>query len=110
MTWIYLLSAGMVAAVLGLFLRKSALQLQYRRLKTGEAPGALKDFWAFDYRDGDAWRERGKAFLMFPMLYALPLDEEDDRLLTIKKEIKRTHILIYLLITLFLAFSILLEK
>lgn len=109
MTWIYLLSGGMIVAMLGLFLRKSALQLQYRRIEAGENPGSLKDFWDFDYQDQRAWQERGQAFLMFPMLYALPLEEEDERLLAIKREVKRTHILIYLLITLFLALSIFLQ-
>ena len=46
---------------------------------------------------------------MFPMLYALSLKEEDERLLAIKREVKRTHILIYLLIILFLALSIFLQ-
>ncbi len=109
MTWIYLLSFGMIAAMLGLFLRKSALQLQYRRIEAGQDPGSLKDFWQFDYQDQQAWQERGQAFLMFPMLYALPLEEKDERLLAIKREVKRTHILIYLLITLFLALSIFLQ-
>lgn len=110
MTWIYLLSGAMIAGMLGLFLRKSALQLQYRRIEAGESPGNLKDFWDFDYKDQDAWQERGQAFLMFPMLYALPMEEKNERLLDIKREVKRTHILIYLLITLFLALSIFLQQ
>lgn len=86
----------LLLAILGLFLRKAGLQLQYLRLQRKEEAGKTADFLRFSWRNEQARAYRWQAFLMFPMLYPVALDDEDERLLEIKRKVKRTHIYIYL--------------
>lgn len=105
-----LFSAGLVTAIVLLFLRKAGLQLQYLRIKEGQAAGNIRDFLFFDWQDAQARAQRWRAFLLFPMLYAVLLDDEQEELLKIKREVKRTHILIYLAVILFIILGVYSER
>lgn len=97
-------------AILFLFNRKAGLQLQYLRLKSGKPAGQISDFWRFSWRDAQARQKRWEAFLLFPMLYAVVMDDERDDLLTIKRAIKRVHILIYFSLIILVILGIYSEK
>lgn len=105
-----LFSALLVLAILLLFLRKAGLQLQYLRLKKGKKAGKVAEFLFFDWQDASARALRWEAFLMFPMLYAVLLDDEEETLLKIKREVKRTHILIYLAVIVFIVLGVYAER
>ncbi len=51
-----------------------------------------------------------QAFLLFPMLYPVVLDDDKEELNAIKKRIKRIHIGIYFLLILLVVFGIFSEK
>lgn len=98
------------AAVLFLFLRKAGLQLQYLRLKKGKKPGKVSDYLSFKWSNAKEKSERWEAFLLFPMLYAVQIEDKNERLLGITKEIKRIHILIYLVLIAIIILGIYSEK
>lgn len=99
-------SVGMLA----LFVRKSGLQLQYLQLKNQAQVGKIKDFLFFNLQDAEARAIRLQAFLLFPMLYPVILDEERKELNEIKSKVKRTHIAIYLSLILFIILAVYSEK
>lgn len=96
-------------AILWLFLRKADLQLQYMRLKGGAKASAGK-FLKFKWGDSQARNERWEAFLMFPMLFPVELGEERSELQNIKKQIKKIHIGVYLMLILLVVMGIYAEK
>lgn len=102
-----ILSAATALALLLLFLRKSGLQMQYLRRQAGQQEGELKDFLFFDWQDAEERALRWKAFLLFPMLYPISLDDEQAALNELKASIKRTHIGIYFCLIIFIVLGIL---
>lgn len=96
-------------AILWLFLRKADLQLRYMRMKRG-ANASAGEFLKFSWQDSKARNERWQAFLMFPMLFPVELGEEKSELLDIKKQIKRIHIGVYLMVILLVIMGIYSEK
>lgn len=88
-------SVVILIAILLLFSIKAGLQLQYLRIKKGKKPGEVIDFVRFDISDPKERKLRWDAFLLFPMLYAVILDDEKESLNNIKRKIKRIHIGIY---------------
>lgn len=106
-----ILTSSLLVAMLLLFARKAGLQLQYLRLQRGESPGKIGDFLSYNWSDAEERALRWQAFLMFPMLYAVVLEDgEDEALRKIKREVKRTHILIYLAVVALLVLGIYSEK
>lgn len=99
-------SVGMLA----LFVRKSGLQLQYLQLKKKAQVGKIKDFLFFNLQNAEARAMRLQAFLLFPMLYPVILDEEREELNEIKSKVKRTHIAIYFSLILFIILAVYSEK
>ena len=111
MQWVFIaVFLAIVLAILGLFLYKAGKQLQYLRIRKKKKPGAVKDFWSFDFSDPKARQMRIEAFLLFPLLFAIAIDEDKQELNDIKQEVKRIHILIYLLIIVLIIMAILSEK
>jgi hypothetical protein len=98
------------AVMLSLFVRKSGLQLQYLRIEKRKAPGKITDFVSFNWQDADQRVMRMKAFLLFPMLYPVLIDEEEEDLNAIKGKVKRTHVAIYLSLILFIILAVYSEK
>jgi len=90
------LSVVILVAILFLFTLKAGYQLQYLRIKKGKKPGEFTDFLRFDISDPKERKLRWEAFLLFPMLYAVILDDEKESLNALKRKIKRVHIGIYL--------------
>ena len=99
----------LLLAVLWLFLRKADLQLMYMRKKQGKKSDT-GDFIKFSWTDTKARSERWQAFLLFPMLFPIELDEEKEELLGIKRNVKRIHIGIYLIIIILIIMGIYSEK
>ena len=95
--------------IVGLFLRKADLQLNYLRTQSGKK-WHKGDFWKFSWQDNAARKERWEAFTLFPMLVPITLDDEKESLLIIKKKIKRVHIWIYLVMVLLVVLGIYSEK
>lgn len=85
----------LLATILVLFLRKASLQLQYLRVQQKKEAGSLTSFFKFSYQDTAARNLRWQAFLLFPLLYGVPMHKEDTALMDLKKQVKRTHIFIY---------------
>ncbi len=96
--------------LLALFVRKSGLQLQYLQAKQKLAVGKIKDFVFFNLQDAQERALRLEAFLLFPMLYPVLLDESEAKLNDIKAKVKRTHIGIYLSLILFIILAVYSEK
>jgi len=105
-----LLVVVVLAFILLLFLQKAGRQLQYLRLKRGEESGKVADFWQQGWQDARQRQERWQAFLLFPMLYPIQLDDEVEALNDLKREVKRLHILIYFMLIIMILLSIFSEK
>jgi hypothetical protein len=86
----------LLLAIVGLFLRKAGLQLQYLRIQKKQPPGQISDFIKLKGLSKEESALRWQAFLLFPMLYGVPMEEEQADLMDLKRAVKRTHILIYL--------------
>lgn len=78
------------------FFIKAGTQLQYLNLKAGRKAGSIGDFLKFSFNDPLERQKRWEAFLMFPMFYAVVMDDESEELLKLKLRVKRLHIAIYL--------------
>jgi len=99
-------SIGMLA----LFVRKSGLQLQYLQVQQKIQAGKIKDFLFFNLQDAQERALRLQAFLLFPMLYPVILDESKEELNEIKAKVKRTHVGIYLSLILFIILAVYSER
>ncbi len=96
--------------ILALFITKAGLQLQYLRLQKDRPKGAITDFFQFDFSDKKERALRWQAFLLFPMLYAVVLDDNREELNDIKRKIKRIHIAIYFSLIILVILAIYSEK
>lgn len=85
--------------------------MQYLEIQSGKKPSPLKDFLFFDFKDEKARGLRSEAFLLFPMLFALQIEEDEkEALKDIKYKIKRTHVGIYFCLIIFITLGILSER
>lgn len=99
-----------MAGILGLFLLKAGRQLQYLRLQKKKPAGKPSDFWKRGWQDEKQRQERVDAFLLFPLLFPVTLNDEKEELNDLKRDIKRIHILIYLLLIVLVTLGIFGEK
>jgi hypothetical protein len=99
-----------VAALPVLFLIKAVLQLQYQNLKTRKPLGAITDFFVFDYKNAAARSARIDAFLLFPIFFPIDLEEGTDAEKRIKRQIRRVHLLFYVLMIVLLLLASYLSK
>ena len=84
-----------VSGIIFLYAVKLAYHFQYLRVKDKKNPGSTTDFFYrhfTDKKDGERWKE---AWLKFPLLYPVVLDDERQELNDIKKGIKRINMAIY---------------
>ncbi len=84
-----------VSAILVLYAIKIAHHFRYQRLRDRKKPGTIGDFFSrnfIDKKDPERWKQ---AFLMFPLLYAIALDEPTEELNQIKRQIKNMNVTIY---------------
>lgn len=105
-----LLTALLLLGLFLLFVVKSGLQLQYLKLRKGQQPGSKWDYLKFNFSDKKARQLRLEAFLLFPMLYPIVLDEQKKELNELKKKIKKIHIGIYGFLILLIVLGIYSEK
>lgn len=111
MELIYILIVGaIILFIVGLFYLKMGLQMQYLQSKQKKELEPIGRFLFFKWSDEAKRALRWEAFLLFPMLYPVVLDDKQEDLLAIKRQIKRSHIGIYIGIILFIILSIYSEK
>ncbi len=101
---------SVMIALLAIFVVKAGLQLQYLRLKNKKEKGSIFDFLQFDISDSKQRKVRMEAFLLFPVMFAVVLDEDDEELNNIKRKVKRLHIAIYLILIILTILAIYSEK
>ena len=97
--------------MVALFIVKAGMQLRYLRIKARKKPGALSDIIQFDYSSVKERKERWEAFLLFPLMYPIEIEEnEKEELRTIKRKVKRIHIAIYAILILVIILGVYSEK
>ncbi len=104
------LAVVIMLAILVLFVVKAGMQLQYLRIKQKKKKGNISDFIQFDYTDSKERALRWEAFLLFPLMYAIVLDEDHEELNALKQAVKRIHIAIYILLIVLIIMGIYSEK
>ncbi len=72
--------------------------------------GSVWDLLKFKFSDKKERQLRVQAFLLFPMLYPVLLDDPKEELNAIKRRIKRIHIGIYFLLIILVVLAIYSEK
>ena len=96
--------------ILLLFAIKAGFQLQYLKLKSRKKEGFVWDILKFASGSPADKKLRWEAFMLFPMLYPIVLDEEKQELNAIKRRIKRIHIGIYFILIVLIVLAIYSEK
>lgn len=97
--------------MLGIFIFKAGLQLQYLRIKNKKDKGSTSDIIQFDYSDKKERKERWDAFMLFPLMYTVIFEENERKeLLAIKKRVKKIHITIYSLLIVVIVLAVYSEK
>lgn len=105
-----LITVLLLLAVLLLLVMKSGSQLQYLNLKNRKPAGSVWDYLKFSFSDKKARQLRIQAFLLFPMLYPVVLDDKKEELNAIKRRVKRIHIGIYFMLIILIVLAIYSEK
>lgn len=101
----------LLLAILGIFLYKAGLQLQYLRIQNKKDKGSASDIIQFDYSDKKERKERWEAFLLFPLMYTMIFEENEKKELTaIKRRIKKIHITIYSFLIVVVVLAVYSEK
>ncbi len=100
----------LMLGILFLYGRKAALQMQYLRLKKKQKALPLSAFYRFRFSDKKARQERLEAFLLFPLMYPVVMDDSKEELLALKKRIKAIHIVIYFILVVLIILGIYSEK
>ncbi len=81
-----------------LYARKLALHFQYLRVKDGRKAGELSDFFYrhfTDKKDPERWKN---AWMIYPLLFPVDLEDEKGDRLVIKKKIKQANVLVYVVL------------
>ncbi len=105
-----ILTTAVMLLILLLLLIKSGYQLQYLRLTKKQKPGSVWDFVKFKFSDVKARKQRVEAFLLFPMFYAIILDDKQQDRLELKRRVKYIHIAIYGMFIVLIVMGIFSEK
>ncbi len=104
------LTTFLLFAILGLFVVKAGLQLQYLNLKKKKKKGQVYDILQFDWSNSQERQKRWEAFLLFPLLFAITLDDSKEELNQIKLKVKRIHIAIYIILMILVVLAIYSQK
>lgn len=84
-----------IMAMLVLYSIKLAHHFKYLRVKDKKKNGQFSDFYYrnfIDKKDSQRWKD---AWLLFPLMYGIEVDDESDALNAIKKQIKKVNLAIY---------------
>lgn len=84
-----------LAAIFALYAFKLAFHFMYLRVKDKKKAGTSSDFFYRDFKDksdAERWKE---AWMLFPLLFPIVLDDDKEELNTIKARIKRLNVAIY---------------
>lgn len=100
----------LLLAILVLFVLKAGLQLQYLRLKKNKKAGEKMDILQFDYSNSKERQVRLEAFMMFPLMFPIVLDETKQELNALKRKVKSIHIGIYSILIVLIIMAIYSEK
>jgi hypothetical protein len=95
--FLFILSVG---ALFALYAIKIAQHFRFLRLKDGKKPGTIGDFFTRNFKDkkdAERWKQ---SFLMFPLLFAIVLDEPREELNVLKAQIKKLNVSIYAVLAL----------
>ena len=87
-----------VLAILVLYAIKLAYHFLYLRLKDKKRVGELGDFFLRNFinkGDNERWKN---AFMLFPLLYSIALDEPTTALNEMKQRIKKINVFIYVVL------------
>ncbi len=103
---IFLFIVSLVAIVI-LYAYKLALHFMYLRLHDKKKPGSTTDFFYrvfTDKKDAQRWKE---AWMLFPLMFPIVLDDEREELNAIKRQVKRLNVAIYavLIVALLVVFT-----
>jgi len=101
---------ALLLLILLLFTIKAGFQLQYLRLKARKKEGSVWDVLKFTSGTPVEKKLRWEAFLLFPLLFPIVLDENKKELNDIKRRIKRIHIGIYVTLIALIILAIYSEK
>jgi hypothetical protein len=102
---------ALMLVMLGLFVYKAGLQLQYLRLQSKKPAGSVSDIIQFDYSNASERKSRLQAFLLFPLMYPIDIEEDEaEELKKLKLRIKKIHIGIYSLLILVIILAVYSEK
>lgn len=105
-----LVTLMLLLLILLLFIIKAGFQLQYLKIKSKKKEGKVWDILKFGSGTPADKKLRWEAFMLFPMLYPIVLDEKKEELNDIKRRIKRIHIGIYIILIVLIVLAIYSEK
>lgn len=96
---VLIFSVLLIISTFLVYLIKAGRQLQCLRLQKKHKPGSVSDFWQFDIKNKKERALRWQAFLMFPLLYPVVIEEsEKQEIKDIKLKIKDLNIVLYFLL------------
>ena len=104
-----LLTTFVLIAIIWLFLQKADRQLEFYKLER-KLPYQKGDFWRRGWSNSKLRKERWQAFLLFPMLFPIEIDQKNDDLAEIQKSVKKIHIAVYGLLILLVVLAVYSEK
>lgn len=105
------ISIILMVGILGLFILKAGLQLQFLRIESKKDKGSITDILMFDFSDKKERAERWQAFLLFPLMYPIVYHEDEaEELVAIKRKVKRINIGIYFVIMVLIVLGVYSQK
>lgn len=85
-----------ILALLTLYFIKVGLQLMLIRNESNQSEGRVLDFISFDFGNADERKLRMQAFLRYPLMFPVDIDDADsERIRVLKRQIKNVNIAIY---------------
>jgi len=84
-----------LSAIFILYAFKLAMHFMYLRVKDKKKAGSTSDFFYRDFKDKKDAARWKDAWMLFPLLFPIALDDEKEELNAIKSRIKRMNIAIY---------------
>lgn len=88
-----------VFAILVVYTFKTALQLQLLKIERHQPPGRTVDLFFFDFGNRAERSIRMDAFLKYPLMFPVVIEEDDnDEVVVLKKKIKTVNYGLYFLL------------
>lgn len=90
-----------VIVILAVYAFKVGLHLQLIQIEKKKKPGRVVDLFFFDFADAKARKERMDAFMRYPLMFPVVIEEDDkEAVVELKNKIKRTNLSLYILLML----------